>query len=184
MSRGQLQLQPRWQWPFLGARARWRALPVLALSLALLCLGGLLWQYSAQQQINAELSQRLAELRRRTTNQEPPPPDTAGQAARASIAVALQRPWPELWALLESHAHRDVRLVRLRLSDESPELNLEAQGRQLDVLLEWANRLREDPRVLDLNLNQQSAGEAVEGGDALPGLKLNLRLHGWTRGSR
>lgn len=182
MNRNKFLLQRHLHWPFLGARARWRALALAALGTGFLSLAALLWQFSAQRLINAELTERLADLRQRQREQAAPsPPDAGGQAVRAAIADSLQRPWPELWALLESHAHRDIRLTRLRLGVEAPELLLEAQGQQLDALLEWANRLRADPRVLELHLHQQMVGEAAEGAERLPGLKLSLRLRGWPR---
>ena len=151
MRRLELEFQPRHSTP---------------LAWALLALGGAVVAVllTAQQQLTSEqasVQARLAQLEiklgRRPANALPQ--STAMQREQAerlaqmrNVSLQLQRPWQQLFAMLEAMPQEDVALLSLTPDARKGQVRISAEARSLEAMLQYHQRLERSAELSDVSL--------------------------------
>ncbi|MEN5236210.1 MULTISPECIES: PilN domain-containing protein [Pseudomonas] len=161
MRRLELEFQPRHSGPL-----AWSLLALASAVLAVLVL--------AQQQLvgeQAELEARVHQLelklgRRPATAAAQSSAVIREQAERLaqmrSVSQQLQRPWQQLFAMLEAMPQEDVALLSLTPDARKGQVRISAEARNLEAMLQYHQRLERSDELSDVSLlnHEVVAGQA------------------------
>ncbi|MCO7519322.1 PilN domain-containing protein [Pseudomonas sp. 1] len=161
MRRLDLEFQPRHSGP-----AAWALLALGGAALAVLVL--------AQQHLVSELAalegrvhQLELKLGRRPATAAPQSSAVLRQQAERlaqmrSVSLQLQRPWQQLFAMLEAMPQEDVALLSLTPDARKGQLRISAEARNLEAMLQYHQRLERSEQLSDVSLlnHEVLAGQA------------------------
>ncbi|WP_460415276.1 pilus assembly protein [Pseudomonas sp. microsymbiont 2] len=151
MRRLDLEFQPRQSGPLAWA--------LLALSLAVLALLLLAQQRLLGEQ--ADLQGRVQQLelklgRRPASAVAPSSAMVREQAERLaqmrSVSLQLQRPWQQLFAMLEAMPQEHVALLSLTPDARKGQVRISAEARNLEAMLQYHQRLERSAELSDVSL--------------------------------
>jgi len=151
MRRLDLEFQPRRSGPL-----AWSLLALSVVALAALVL--------VQQQLQAEqvaLEARVHSLERQLGRRPAPvvPQSSAASREQAerlaqmrSVSQQLQRPWQQLFAMLEAQPQEDVALLTLTPDARKGQVRISAEARNLEAMLQYHQRLEQSAELSDVSL--------------------------------
>lgn len=161
MRRLDLEFQPRRSSPMAWA--------VLALSCALLALLLLVQQHLQQQQVALEARVHQLELKLGRRPATVAPQNSAASREQAeqlaqmrNVSQQLQRPWEQLFAMLEAQPQEDVALLALTPDARKGQVRIAAEARTLEAMLQYHQRLERSGELADVSLlnHEVLAGQA------------------------
>ncbi|HEN8801511.1 pilus assembly protein [Pseudomonas sp. CM25] len=151
MRRLDLEFQPRRSGPL-----AWTLLALTGAAVAALVL----LQYSLQaEQVDLEASVHSLELQLGRRPATVAPQSTAASREQAerlaqmrSVSQQLQRPWQQLFAMLESLPQDDVALLGLTPDARKGQVRISAEARNLEAMLQYHQRLEASAELSDVSL--------------------------------
>ncbi|MGE8052044.1 pilus assembly protein [Pseudomonas monteilii] len=151
MRRLELEFQPRRSGPL--------AWSLLALGSALVA-GLVLLQYTLQnEQVELEDSVHSLELQLGRRPATAGPQSTAASREQAerlaqmrSVSQQLQRPWQQLFGMLEAMPQDDVALLGLTPDARKGQVRIAAEARNLEAMLQYHQRLEASDELSDVSL--------------------------------
>ncbi|MBI6922269.1 MULTISPECIES: pilus assembly protein [Pseudomonas] len=151
MRRLELEFQPRRSGPL--------AWSLLALGSALVA-GLVLLQYTLQnEQVELEDSVHSLELQLGRRPATAAPQSTAASREQAerlaqmrSVSQQLQRPWQQLFSMLEAMPQDDVALLGLTPDARKGQVRIAAEARNLEAMLQYHQRLEASDELSDVSL--------------------------------
>ncbi|HKS15222.1 MAG TPA: PilN domain-containing protein [Pseudomonas sp.] len=146
-----LEFQPR--------RSGLLAWTLLALGIALLLallVAQQLWQ-AEQQALEAQVQRLEQQLGRRPASSAPQNSaasreQTERLAQMRSVSQQLQRPWQQLFSMLEALPQDDVALLTLTPDARKGQLRISAEARTLEAMLQFHKRLESSGELRDVSL--------------------------------
>ena len=169
MRRLDLEFQPRHSGPTAWA--------LLALGGAVLALLVLAQQHLVNEQVALEdrVHQLELKLGRRPATAAPQSSAVIRQQAERlaqmrSVSLQLQRPWQQLFAMLEAMPQEDVALLSLTPDARKGQVRISAEARNLEAMLQYHQRLERSEQLSDVSL----LNHEVLGGQAEHPVRFNL----------
>ncbi|MGE7989561.1 pilus assembly protein [Pseudomonas sp. NPDC089554] len=161
MRRLDLEFQPRRSSPLAWA--------LLALGSAVLALLVLLQQHLQHEQVALEARVHQLELKLGRRPATIAPQNSAASREQAeqlaqmrSVSQQLQRPWEQLFAMLEAQPQEDVALLSLTPDARKGQVRIAAEARSLEAMLQYHQRLERSSELADVSLlnHEVLAGQA------------------------
>ncbi|RCL23273.1 pilus assembly protein [Pseudomonas sp. AFG_SD02_1510_Pfu_092] len=151
MRRLDLEFQPRRSSPLAWA--------LLAMGSALVVALVLLQQHLQAEQAELQASVYSLELQLGRRPASVAPLSSAASREQAerlaqmqSVSQQLQRPWQQLFAMLEAQPQGDVALLSLAPDARKGQLRIAAEARSLDAMLQYHQRLEASTELSDVSL--------------------------------
>ncbi|MDF0731748.1 pilus assembly protein [Pseudomonas entomophila] len=162
MRRLDLEFQPRRSSPL--------AWSLLALGSAVLALLLLAQQHLQREQVELEARVHQLELKLGRRPATAAPQSSAASREQAeqlaqmrSVSQQLQRPWEQLFAMLEAQPQEDVALLSLTPDARKGQVRIAAEARSLEAMLQYHQRLERSAELADVSLlnHEVLAGQAA-----------------------
>ncbi|HFL2187003.1 TPA: pilus assembly protein [Pseudomonas putida] len=151
MRRLELEFQPRRSGPL--------AWSLLALGCAVVAGLVLLQQHLQTEQVDLEASVHSLELQLGRRPATVAPQSTVASREQAerlaqmrSVSQQLQRPWQQLFAMLEALPQDDVALLGLTPDARKGQVRIAAEARNLEAMLQYHQRLEASDELSDVSL--------------------------------
>ncbi|WP_449432729.1 PilN domain-containing protein [Pseudomonas putida] len=151
MRRLDLEFQPR-----RSGRLAWS---LLALSSVVVVAVVLLQQYLQGEQVSLEarLHSLEAQLGRRPASSVAQNSAVSREQAErlaqmSAVSQQLQRPWQQLFAMLEAQPQEDVALLSLTPDARKGQVRIAAEARNLEAMLQYHQRLERSAELSDVSL--------------------------------
>lgn len=161
MRRLDLEFQPRRSSPLAWA--------LLALGCAVLAMLLLLQQHLQHEQVALESRVHQLELKLGRRPATIAPQNSAASREQAeqlaqmrTVSQQLQRPWEQLFAMLEAQPQEDVALLSLTPDARKGQVRIAAEARSLEAMLQYHQRLERSSELTDVSLlnHEVLAGQA------------------------
>ncbi|BBH45900.1 PilN domain-containing protein [Pseudomonas sp. KU43P] len=151
MRRLDLEFQPRRSSPL--------AWSLLALGGAVVAVLVLLQQHLQAEQVDLEARVHGMEMQLGRRPATAAPQNSAASREQAerlaqmrSVSQQLQRPWQQLFAMLEAQPQEDVALLTLTPDARKGQVRITAEARNLEAMLQYHQRLEQSAELSDVSL--------------------------------